>query len=172
MRGGLLYSAPPPILEDKMAKEGDAAPDVTLEMGDGTMVKLSALKFPLVVYFYPKDDTSGCTVEAKDFSALKGAFDAEGVGLLGVSKDPPKAHAKFTAKYDLTVPLATDADGSVTEGFGTWVEKSLYGRKYMGIERATFLIGADGKIANVWRKVSVKGHADAVLAAARALKGA
>jgi peroxiredoxin Q/BCP len=154
-----------------MLNEGDAAPDVTLQMSDGSAVKLSTLWHPLVLYFYPKDDTSGCTIEAKDFSSLKSAFDATGVGLLGVSKDPPKAHAKFTAKYDLTVPLATDADGNVTEGFGTWVEKSLYGRKYMGIERATFLIGADGKIVRAWHKVKVAGHAEEVLAAARALKG-
>ena len=154
-----------------MLNEGDAAPDVTLQMGDGSLMKLSQLKRPLVVYFYPKDDTTGCTVEAKDFSALAAAFEIEGTSLLGVSKDPPKSHAKFTAKYDLKVPLATDADGNVTEGFGTWVEKSMYGRKYMGIERATFLIGEDGRIVRVWRKVSVKGHADEVLAAARALKG-
>jgi peroxiredoxin Q/BCP len=155
-----------------MAQQGEAAPDVTLQMADGSMMKLSQLKRPLVLYFYPKDDTSGCTVEAKDFTALAAAFEIEGTSLLGVSKDAPKAHAKFTAKYDLTVPLATDPDGNVTEGFGVWVEKSLYGRKYMGIERATFLIGEDGKIVRVWRKVSVKGHAEEVLAAARALKGA
>ncbi|HMI19849.1 MAG TPA: peroxiredoxin [Sphingomonas sp.] len=154
-----------------MAQEGEAAPDVTLQMGDGSTTKLSQLKRPLVLYFYPKDDTSGCTVEAKDFTALAAAFEIEGTSLLGVSKDPPKAHAKFTAKYDLKVPLATDADGNVTEGFGVWVEKSLYGRKYMGIERATFLIGEDGRIVRAWRKVSVKGHAEEVLAAARALKG-
>ena len=151
--------------------EGDIAPDVTLQMGDGSVMKLSALARPLVIYFYPKDDTAGCTVEAKDFSALAAAFEMAGTALLGVSKDTPKQHAKFTAKHDLTVPLATDADGSVTEAFGTWVEKSMYGRKYMGIERATFLIDADGKVAKIWRKVSVAGHADAVLAAARALKG-
>jgi peroxiredoxin Q/BCP len=155
-----------------MAQEGEAAPDVTLQMGDGSLIKLSQLKLPLVLYFYPKDDTSGCTVEAKDFSALAAAFEIEGTSLLGVSKNTPKDHAKFTAKYDLTVPLATDADGTVTEAFGVWVEKSMYGRKYMGIERATFLIGEDGKIARAWRKVSVPGHAEDVLAAARALKGA
>ena len=155
-----------------MAQQGEPAPDVTLQAGDGSMVKLSQWQRPLVVYFYPKDDTSGCTVEAKDFSAFKADFDAAGVNLLGVSKDPPRAHAKFTTKYDLTVPLASDADGNVTEGFGTWVEKSLYGRKYMGIERATFLIGADGKIARAWHKVKVKGHAEEVLAAAKALAGA
>ena len=154
-----------------MAQEGEAAPDVTLQMGDGSLIKLSQLKLPLVLYFYPKDDTSGCTVEAKDFSALAAAFEIEGTSLLGVSKNSPKDHAKFTAKYDLTVPLATDADGNVTEAFGVWVEKSMYGRKYMGIERATFLIGEDGKIARAWRKVSVPGHAEEVLAAARALKG-
>ena len=154
-----------------MVKEGDPAPDVTLQMGDGSMIRLSQLKLPLVLYFYPKDDTTGCTMEAKDFSALAGAFEIEGTSLLGVSKNPPKDHAKFTAKYDLKVPLATDADGSVTEAFGTWGEKSLYGRKYMGIERATFLIDEEGRIARAWRKVSVKGHAEEVLAAARALKG-
>ena len=108
-----------------MAQEGEAAPDVTLQMGDGSMIKLSQLKRPLVLYFYPKDDTSGCTVEAKDFTALAAAFEMEGTSLLGVSKDPPAKHAKFTAKYDLIVPLATDPDGNVTEGFGTWIEKSL-----------------------------------------------
>ena len=155
-----------------MLGEGDVAPDVTLQMADGSLIALSALTKPLVLYFYPKDDTSGCTVEAKDFSALKAAFEMEGTSVLGISKNSPKDHAKFTAKYDLTVPLATDADDSVTEAFGTWVQKSMYGRKYMGIERSTFLIDANGRIAKVWRKVSVPGHADEVLAAARALKGA
>lgn len=154
-----------------MLNEGDAAPDVTLQMGDGSLISLSQLKRPLVLYFYPKDDTSGCTVEAKDFSARAAAFEMEGTSLLGVSKDLPAKHAKFTAKYDLKVPLATDADGNVTEGFGTWIEKSLYGRKYMGIDRATFLIGEDGRIVRIWRKVKVAGHAEEVLAAARALKG-
>ena len=154
-----------------MVKEGDAAPDVTLQMADGGQVPLSQLKRPLVLYFYPKDDTSGCTAEAKDFSELSDAFAGEGAALLGVSKNSPKDHAKFIAKYDLTVPLATDADGTVTEAFGVWVEKSMYGRKYMGIERATFLIDETGRIARVWRKVSVPGHAQDVLAAIRALKG-
>jgi peroxiredoxin Q/BCP len=140
-------------------------------MGDGSLMKLSQLKLPLVLYFYPKDDTTGCTVEAKDFSALAAAFEIEGTSLLGVSKDSPKDHAKFAAKHELKIPLATDADGNVTEGFGVWGEKSLYGRKYMGIERATFLIGEDGRIARAWRKVKVAGHAEDVLAAARALKG-
>jgi len=154
-----------------MVKEGDTAPDVTLQMGDDSLMKLSQLKLPLVLYFYPKDDTTGCTVEAKDFSALAAAFEIEGTSLLGVSKDSPKAHAKFAAKHDLKIPLATDADGNVTEAFGVWGEKSLYGRKYMGIERATFLIGEDGRIARAWRRVKVAGHAEEVLAAARALKG-
>ncbi|UAK24248.1 peroxiredoxin [Sphingomonas nostoxanthinifaciens] len=154
-----------------MLNEGDPAPDVTLQMMDGSMVPLSTLQRPLVVYFYPKDDTSGCTAEAKDFSALAAAFAAEGVALIGISRNSPKDHAKFTAKYELTVPLATDADGSVTEAFGVWIQKSMYGRKYMGIERATFLLDADGNIAKAWRKVSVPGHAAEVLDAARALKG-
>lgn len=154
-----------------MLDEGDTAPDVTLQMGDGSDIKLSQLKRPLVLYFYPKDDTSGCTAEAKAFSDLAAAFEVEGTSLLGVSKNTPKEHAKFAAKYDLKVPLATDADGGVTEAFGVWVEKSMYGKKYMGIERATFLIDADGRVAKAWRKVSVPGHADEVLAAARGLKG-
>ena len=155
-----------------MLNEGDAAPDVMLQMGDGSALALSRMKRPLALYFYPKDDTSGCTAEAKDFSDLAAAFEMAGTSLLGVSKNTPKEHGKFTEKYGLKVPLATDADGSVTEGFGVWVEKSMYGRKYMGIERATFLIDEDGHIARAWRKVSVPGHAEEVLAAARALKGA
>src|SRR6478609_2866198 len=134
-----------------MPAQGDLAPDVTLQMGDGSEAKLSQLQLPLVLYFYPKDDTSGCTVEAKDFSALMPIFEKEGTSVLGVSKNSPKDHAKFTTKYDLKVPLATDVDGSVCEAFGTWIEKSLYGRKYMGIERATFLIDTDCRIARVWR---------------------
>ena len=154
-----------------MINEGDMAPDVMLQMGDGSALPLSQLKRPLVLYFYPKDDTSGCTAEAKDFSEKAAAFELEGTSLLGVSRNTPKEHARFIAKHGLTIQLATDADGSVTEGFGVWIEKSMYGRKYMGIERATFLIGEDGRIAQAWHKVSVPGHADAVLAAARALKG-
>ena len=154
-----------------MIDAGDLAPDVMLQMGDGSSLPLTQLKRPLVLYFYPKDDTSGCTAEAKDFSDLAAAFEMEGTSLLGVSRNTPKEHAKFVDKYGLKVPLATDADGSVTEAFGVWIEKSMYGRKYMGIERATFLVDEAGRIANVWRKVSVPGHADEVLAAARALKG-
>jgi len=154
-----------------MINQGDPVPDVTLQMADGSSLKLSQMKFPLVLYFYPKDDTSGCTVEAKDFSDRIAAFEIEGASVLGMSKNGPRDHAKFTSKYDLKVPLATDADGSVCEAFGTWVEKSMYGRKYMGIERSTFLIDAAGSLARVWRKVSVAGHAEEVLVAARALKG-
>ncbi len=123
----------------------------------------------LVVYFYPKDDTTGCTREAQDFSALAGDFAATGTSVLGISKDSAKSHAKFAAKYDLAVDLGSDLDGSVCEAFGVWVEKSMYGRQYMGIERATFLIGTDGKVSKVWRKVKVAGHAADVLEAARAL---
>lgn len=153
-----------------MLSEGDMAPDVTLGTPDGGTLSLAQMRgAPLVLYFYPKDDTSGCTVEAQDFTAKKAAFDMAGTGILGVSKNNAKDHQKFIAKYDLKVPLATDADGSVCEAFGTWVEKSMYGRKYMGIDRATFLIDKDGKIARIWRKVKVPGHADAVLKAAEDL---
>ncbi|HEX8216819.1 MAG TPA: peroxiredoxin, partial [Allosphingosinicella sp.] len=123
----------------------------------------------LVIYFYPKDDTSGCTAEAQAFSALAGEFEKAGTWLLGVSKDPARSHSKFTEKYGLKVPLASDNDGSVCEAFGTWIEKSMYGRKYMGIERATFLVDRDGVVKRVWRKVKVPGHAEEVLAAAREL---
>lgn len=149
---------------------GDPAPDVTLTTPEGGTLTLSQLRGrPLVLYFYPKDDTSGCTREAQDFSHHKAAFDSAGVDILGVSKDPPAKHVKFAAKHNLTVSLASDEDGSVCEAFGTWIEKSLYGRKYMGIDRATFLIDKDGRIAKIWRKVKVPGHAEAVLAAAEEL---
>jgi len=153
-----------------MLQEGDIAPDVTLQAHDGSELKLSALRGRnLVLYFYPKDDTSGCTREAKEFSDDLAAFEREKTMVLGVSKNTPKDHAKFTAKHDLRVQLATDADGTVCEAFGTWIEKSMYGRKYMGIDRATFLIDPEGRIARIWRKVSVPGHVEEVLEAARAL---
>ncbi len=153
-----------------MLQDGDMAPDVALDMGEGGGVRLQQLlQRNLVLYFYPKDDTSGCTREATDFSAALAAFEMAGCGVVGVSKNSAKDHAKFTAKHQLTVPLATDADGSVCEAFGTWIEKSMYGRKYMGIDRATFLIARGGRIARVWRKVSVPGHVEEVLEAARAL---
>lgn len=153
-----------------MVGEGDKVPNVTLEAMDGKPV--SPADFggqKLVLYFYPKDDTSGCTSEAKAFSALAPEFEAAGTWILGVSKDSPESHARFTKKYDLKVPLATDRDGSACEAFGTWVEKNMYGRKYMGIERATFLVDRDGVVKRAWRKVKVPGHAEEVLQAARAL---
>lgn len=153
-----------------MLGQGDLVPDVTLTGMDDAPLSLSAFKGnKLVLYFYPKDDTSGCTREARDFSALAGEFEKAGTWILGVSKDDPKRHSKFAGKYDLKVKLASDLDGSVCEAFGTWGEKSLYGRKYMGIDRATFLIDRDGTVSRVWRKVRVPGHADEVLAAARDL---
>jgi thioredoxin-dependent peroxiredoxin len=153
-----------------MLNEGDQVPAVTLQTADGATVPLSTmLRRPLVLYFYPKDDTSGCTREAIDFSDRLAAFEMENTQVLGISKNTPKEHAKFTAKHGLKVILASDPDGSVCEAFGTWIEKSMYGRKYMGIDRATFLIDGDGRIARIWRKVSVPGHVDEVLAAARAL---
>jgi peroxiredoxin Q/BCP len=153
-----------------MLKEGDPVPDVTLTGVDGAALSPADFRGnKLVLYFYPKDDTTGCTREAQDFSALAGEFEKAGTWILGVSKDGPESHAKFAAKYDLGVKLASDPDGSVCEAFGTWGEKSLYGRKYMGIDRATFLVDRDGTVARVWRKVRVAGHADEVLAAAREL---
>ena len=153
-----------------MVKEGDPVPDVKLEGAEGrTLSPKDFAGQKLVLYFYPKDDTSGCTSEAQAFTALADEFEKAGTWLLGVSKDSPKSHAKFTEKYGLKVPLASDTDGSVCEAFGTWVEKSMYGRKYMGIERATFLVDRDGVVKKVWRKVKVPGHAEEVLAAARAL---
>lgn len=153
-----------------MVKEGDVAPDVKVQITEEDSAKLfDRFAAPLVLYFYPKDDTSGCTREAQDFTALADQFAAAGVSVVGVSKDTPRKHSAFAKKYDLKVALVTDADGSVCEAYGAWVEKSLYGRKYMGIERATFLIGGDRRIRKIWRKVKVAGHAEAVLAAARAL---
>lgn len=153
-----------------MLSEGDPVPDVKLEGAEGKPVSPADFKGnKLVIYFYPKDDTTGCTREAQDFSALAEEFAKDGTWILGVSKDSPAKHKKFTEKYDLKVPLATDTDGSACEAFGVWVEKSMYGRKYMGIERATFLVDRDGIVKRIWRKVSVPGHAEEVLAAARQL---
>jgi peroxiredoxin Q/BCP len=153
-----------------MLVEGDRIPEVTLLGADGAPMRPADFKGQkLVLYFYPKDDTSGCTREAQDFTALAAEFEKAGTWILGVSKDSPQSHAKFAGKYGLEVKLATDADGSACEAFGTWGEKSLYGRKYFGIERATFLIDRDGTVARIWRKVKVSGHAEAVLAAAREL---
>jgi peroxiredoxin Q/BCP len=149
-----------------MINEGDKAPALEVTSSDGSTVDLSSPGQPLVLYFYPKDDTSGCTREAQDFTELAGDYKKAGVKVIGVSRDPMKKHEKFISKYDLVVPLASDEDGRISDAFGTWVEKSMYGRKYMGMERATFLIGADGKVARAWRKVKVPGHAEDVLKAA------
>lgn len=150
---------------------GDVMPAIAMDAPDGG--KVSPADFAgrkLVVFFYPKDDTPGCTTENIDFSALKAEFEAAGVAVLGVSKDPPAKHAKFAAKHALTVPLASDAvEGGLSDALGIWTEKSMYGRTYMGMERTTYLVGADGRIAQVWRKVKVKGHAAEVLEAAKAL---
>ena len=139
------------------------APTLDLPADGGGRVSLQALNGPAVVYFYPKDDTAGCTREAQDFTAAAPAFRKAGAAVLGISKDTVKAHDKFVAKYELKVPLASDPEGTVIEAYGSWVEKTLYGRKYMGIDRSTFLIGPDGKVAALWRKVKVPGHAAAVL---------
>lgn len=147
--------------------EGAAAPDFDLETPDGRMKLTDFAGKTVVLYFYPKDDTSGCTKEAQEFSALAPEFAKAGVTVIGVSKDTIAAHRKFAAKYDLAVKLGSDPEGEVVERYGSWVEKSLYGRKYMGIDRSTFLI-RDGKLAKVWRKVRVANHAQQVLDAAKA----
>lgn len=147
--------------------EGATAPDFTLPTDGDSTQKLSDLRGKQVVlYFYPKDDTPGCTTEAKDFARLHDDFAQAGVVVLGISKDSVKKHDNFKAKYCLPFPLLSD-DGTVTEAYGSWVEKSMYGKKYMGIDRSTFLIGSDGKLRRVWRKVKVTGHADEVLKAAQ-----
>jgi len=143
-------------------------PDVAVTLADGTRAPLATPGVPLVVYFYPRDDTPGCTREAQDFTRLAPGFAAAGVRVVGISRDSPERHAKFAARHALAVDLATDADGSVCEAFGVWGEKQLYGRTHFGIERATFLFGADGRLRRQWRKVRVAGHADAVLAEATA----
>ena len=154
-----------------MADVGDMIPDVAMHGADGAVIRQADFAGrKAVLFFYPKDDTPGCTTENLDFSALADDFGAAGVALLGISKDPPAKHAKFTAKHGLTVPLASDpAENGLADALGVWVEKSMYGRTYMGMERTTWLLDADGRIAQVWRKVKVKGHAAEVLAAARAL---
>ncbi|MDX8353351.1 thioredoxin-dependent thiol peroxidase [Cognatiyoonia sp. IB215182] len=147
---------------------GDTAPEINLPRDGGEMVNLSDFAGKKVVlYFYPKDDTPGCTKEAIGFTEAVDAFAAEGTVILGVSKDSVKKHDKFVAKHELKIALLSDEEGDVCERYGTWVEKKMYGKTYMGIERATFLIGEDGKIAQVWRKVKVPGHVDAVLEAVR-----
>ena len=149
--------------------EGQKAPALDLPTDDGGQFDLARAGGPVVVFFYPKADTPGCTVESQDFSALKPDFDKLGVQVIGVSRDPVKKLARFRAKHGLTVLLGSDEAGTVTEAWGVWVQKQLYGRTYMGIERATALVGPDGRLARVWRKVSVKGHATEVLVAATRL---
>jgi thioredoxin-dependent peroxiredoxin len=150
---------------------GTALPDIALTAPDGSAVRPSDFAGrKLVLFFYPKDDTPGCTTENKDFSALAGEFAKAGTALLGISKDPPKKHARFIEKYALTAPLASDAEtGGLSDALGFWTEKSMYGRSYMGMVRSTVLVGADGKVAQLWSPVKVKGHAEEVLAAARGL---
>ena len=154
-----------------MVSDGSVAPSIVLPLDDGSAVELSSFKGrPVVLYFYPKDDTPGCTTEAKDFTCLKAKFDKAGAQVIGISPDSAKSHQKFRKKHDLEVRLAADEDKKIAETFGVWVEKSMYGKTYMGVERATFLIDKAGRIARSWRKVKVAGHADEVLAAVEALK--
>ena len=154
-----------------MISIGDNAPQFTLSTNGGGQFSLadSAGKY-LILYFYPKDDTPGCTKEAIGFSEASAAFDAQNAMVVGVSRDTVKKHDKFVGKYDLRIPLISDEEGSLCEAFGTWVEKSMYGKSYMGIERATFLISPDGKVLHIWRKVKVPGHVKEVLAHLQSLK--
>lgn len=149
---------------------GDKAPDFTLPTDGGGKVTLKSLKGKnIVLYFYPKDDTSGCTKEAIDFNGLKAKFAKAETEILGVSPDSPTSHDKFKTKHKLGFTLGSDESKEMLEAYGVWVEKSMYGRKYMGVERTTFLIDGKGKIREIWRKVKVPGHAEAVLEAAKAL---
>lgn len=155
-----------------MPDAGEAAPLFELPNDAGKPLALAQLKGRVaVLYFYPKDDTSGCTSEAKDFSNLAGEFAKAGIAVVGISPDSAASHAKFKAKHGLAVLLAADEDKTVAQAYGVWVEKSMYGRRYMGVERSTFLIDAQGRVAQVWRRVKVAGHAKAVLDAAQRLAG-
>jgi peroxiredoxin Q/BCP len=150
--------------------EGDPAPAFELPADGGGHISSTGLAGqPYVIYFYPKDDTPGCTKEAIGFSCVYDQFKAAGVEVIGVSKDSAASHDKFKKKHGLAFPLGSDAQGAVVEAFGAWVEKSMYGKKYMGVDRSTFLVGPDGRIARAWRKVSVPGHVEEVLEAAKAL---
>jgi peroxiredoxin Q/BCP len=151
--------------------EGDLAPDFQLPATNGRLVSLDSYQGkPFILYFYPKADTPGCTKEACAFQEATPDLQAIGLDVIGVSPDKIKPIEKFAVKYGLTFPLASDEDHAVADRYGTWVEKSMYGRKYMGMERSTFLIGGDGKVLKIWRKVSVTGHAEDVMKAARAAK--
>ena len=158
------------MTDAKRPEAGDEAPDFSLAGAGGEKHGLASYKGKkLALYFYPKDDTSGCTKEAIDFNGLRDKFAKAGTAILGVSPDSEKSHDKFRAKYELKIPLASDEAKAMLSAYGVWVEKSMYGRKYMGVERTTFLIGPDGRIAKVWRKVKVPGHAEEVLVAAKVL---
>ncbi len=149
---------------------GDPLPEFDLPSdGGGRLTKADLAGKPFVLYLYPKDDTSGCTQEANAFKALMGEFEAAAVPVVGLSKDPVASHDKFKSKHELNFPLLSDEAGGLVEALGAWVEKAMYGKKYMGVDRSTFLVGADGTIREVWRKVKVPGHAEAVLEAAKAL---
>ncbi len=151
-----------------MLSQGDKAPDFELESDAGTKVRLSKLRGkPVVVYFYPKDSTPGCTIEANDFTRQKPAFDALGVTVLGISRDSVKSHASFRAKQGLEITLLSDPELVAHDAFGAWGEKNMYGKKILGTIRSTFLVGQDGKVAHAWPTVKVAGHVDQVLAAAR-----
>jgi thioredoxin-dependent peroxiredoxin len=152
-----------------MTAVGDTLPQVTVKDSAGADVALDSLSGPFVLYFYPKADTPGCTNEAKDFTALAGDFKKAGAAVYGMSKDKPAKLAKFATKYELDVTLLSDEETDATEQMGAWVEKSMYGKKYMGIERSTYLVGKDGKVSQIWNNVKVKGHAEEVLAALKAL---
>lgn len=153
-----------------MLSDGDIAPDVVLDTSEGRSVRLSSLAGQkIVLYFYPRDDTPGCTQEAKDFTNRTAEFAAVGARVIGVSKDSVASHTKFADKHAIPYALASDGSGRICEAFGTWVEKSMYGRKYMGIDRATFLIDESGHVVRSWRKVKVPGHVAEVLEAARSI---
>ena len=154
-----------------MLNDGDTVPALSIHTDDGGRLALPPKDRPVVLYFYPKDDTSGCTIEAKDFNSLSQAFGAAGVTVVGVSPDSVESHVKFKKKHDLHLTLAADTDKAAAEAFGVWIEKSMYGRKYMGVDRSTFIIDKRGRILRSWRKVKVAGHAEAVLAAVRELVG-
>jgi thioredoxin-dependent peroxiredoxin len=164
-----------PLNNDKrkapdVTNDGSKAPDFKLQDDSGKALQLSKFKGrPVVVYFYPKDDTSGCTAQAKDFSCLAADFRAAGAEVIGISPDSPASHAKFKAKHELDLKLAADTEKAAAEAYCVWVEKSMYGKKYMGVERSTFLIDKAGRIAKSWRKVKVPGHAEEVLAAVKEL---
>ena len=156
----------------KELREGDPAPNIDLPTdGSGHFKLASARGKAVVVYFYPKDDTSGCTLEAIDFSGRKKDFEKAGATIIGISPDSVSDHDKFKAKHDLTISLAADEEKEVAEAYGVWVEKSMYGRKYMGVDRSTFLVDPKGKLAKIWRKVKVEGHVQEVLDATKALRG-